>query len=285
MANTFYRKPNPGGDTNAWATYNDAQNDASLGVITSQLFNDSGSLKVKVGKIGIDTGATRGIAFIDTETTIDISGVTNETWAKIEMAISGTTPVFTALDIAGATDPSEAPATFKDSYDGEKGGFYISTTKRVIGLAWKNSSGVLLAVINVCSHINDYWASEIGLHTGTIHQQRGPGKGFSVNIGDWNMNASAGGSGSKTVSVSFGDFLEQSLSRISILIRIDTGSDDRVHDNNAFNQGSGGSNVYCGYIVNNQIYMDGASGSDYDNAFYNDTSYNRGWITIFMRDF
>jgi len=189
MANTFYRKPTIGGDVGAWGPYNDALNDASLGVLTGKLYNDAGALKVPVCKIGIDNGTNRGICDIDTVTTISLAGVSNSIWAAIEMSISGTAVTFTATDIAGATDPTIIPASVRAAFDGAKGGFYLTATKRCIGLAWKHTTGVLLAVVNFDGQ--KIWASEIGLHTGTIHTQDAPGMGFLLSWSAWNMDTDA----------------------------------------------------------------------------------------------
>ena len=282
MANAFQRFPQVGGDINIGGDYNEFQLESLLGVITSQLYNDGGALKLKVGRIGIDNGTTKGAAILDTVETIDLSGVSNETWAKIEMAISGTAPVFTAADIAGATDPAEAPATFKNSYNGLKGGFYIDTAKRCIGLAWKNSSGVLLAIINVCPHINDFWASEIGLHTGTIQTQDAPRKGFQIELGDWNMDTNS----TLTVSTSFGAGFGFAVKSVETIIRSDV---DNARFPLELFSNAADPNLLQGAFTNitatGDILLARRTGGYYDGVLFDSLSYNRGWLTIYLRDF
>jgi hypothetical protein len=48
---------------------------------------------------------------------------------------------------------------------------------------------VLLAVVNFDGQ--KIWASQIGLHTGTIHEQYGPWKGFRFTWSGWNMDTTA----------------------------------------------------------------------------------------------
>ncbi len=148
MANTFWRKPIVGGDDGAWGPYNDEQNKDNLGVYTASLYDDSGTLKITTGRIGINDGTNIGVSVIDTVTTISLAGVSNSNWAKIEMTVAGSSVTFAAADIAGATTASSLPAGFTGAYDGEKGGFYISATKRCLGIVWKNAGGTLEGVIN-----------------------------------------------------------------------------------------------------------------------------------------
>ena len=280
MANTFYRKPTIGGDIGSWGPYNDALNDASLGVLSSKLYNDGGALKVSVGKIGINNGTNRGICDIDTVTTVDLSGVSNSIWAAIEMSISGTAVTFTATDIAGATDPAALPASFKAAFDGAKGGFYIDPTKRLVGLAWKNSSGVLLAVINTVGGVEDWWASQIGLHTDTIHTQQGPGKGFVLNTGAWDMDATT------FISVShyFGVFFKD-RSNIEVSILADDGNS--IHKLDKFEDAADPSLINGGIYSNTAVLirLDRRTGGWFDSANYNDAVMNRGYLTVHMRDF
>lgn len=158
MANTFQREAIDGGDSGIWADPENKQNRRSLGRMTAQIYDDSGTLKVSVGRIGFDNGSNKGTIIVDTITTISMAGVSNANWAKIEVSVSGTTPTFAAADIAGATDPASLPGGFTGSYDSDKGGFYITGTKRVLGLAWKNTGGTLEGLI-VCESNNESYIS------------------------------------------------------------------------------------------------------------------------------
>lgn len=148
MANTFYREPLDGGDLDNWGRKDQEQPRRSIGEITCKLFDDSGALKLTIGRIGFDNGSNKGTAYIDTETTISLAGVSNSNWALIELSVSGTTPTIAATDLSGATDESQIYTTFTSFYDPEKGGFYVTATKRVIGLVYKDSGGSLSSILN-----------------------------------------------------------------------------------------------------------------------------------------
>lgn len=149
MANSFFRKAIIGADDNNWAIYNDAFNLNAIGDYSCYLFNDSGILKISKGRVGINNGSVVGVSDIDTITTVSIAGITNSTWAKIEMSVSGSAVTFSSLDISSENDPASFPSVMATAYNGEKQGYYIDSTKRVIGLIWKNSSGVLDGIVNV----------------------------------------------------------------------------------------------------------------------------------------
>lgn len=156
MSNAAFRKPIVGGDDNAWATYNDAFIKSAVGEYTAYLYDDAGTLKISPGRIGINNGTDFYSCIIDTATSIDISGVTNSRWAQIEMAVSGGVPVFTATTIAAGTDASSTPTAFKNSWDTAKAGFYISATKRCIGIIWKSAAGTLFGIINAKNMTKGY---------------------------------------------------------------------------------------------------------------------------------
>jgi len=161
MANTFYREPLDGGDLDNWGRKDQEQPRRSIGEITCKLFDDSGTLKLKVGRIGFDNGSSKGTAYIDTETIISLAGVSNSNWALVELSVSGTTPTIAATDLSGATDESQVYTTFTSFYDPEKGGFYVTATKRVIGLVYKDSGGSLSSILN-CGNGEEFlleWAA------------------------------------------------------------------------------------------------------------------------------
>jgi hypothetical protein len=148
--NKFYREPTEGSDRDIWHRYELPQNRRALNYISTFIYDDSGTLKVRKGTIGYDNGSIKGAIEIDTITTISLAGVTNGYWAKVEVEIDGTTVTFTATELNGETDPSSLPALFENStyYDTEKGCYYAEPTKRLVGLIWKNSSGTLEGIVN-----------------------------------------------------------------------------------------------------------------------------------------
>lgn len=170
MANTFYQEPIDGGDFDNWGRKDQEQPRRSIGEITCKLFDDSGTLKVKVGRVGFDNGSAKGTVYIDTETTVSLAGVSNSNWALIEISVSGTTPTIAATDLSGATDESQVYSTFTSFYDYEKGGFYVTATKRVIGLVYKDSGGNLSSILNCLNGENFLLSWDAG---GTLNYVNG----------------------------------------------------------------------------------------------------------------
>lgn len=156
MANNFVREPIINADINTWANYELPQNRRSEGINTAKIYDDSGTLKISKGVIGLNDGTNRGTILIDTVTTINIGSCANANWCKIEVSVSGTAVTVAAATIAGATNAKSLPADFTSAYNPEKGGFYITATKRCIGIAWKNTGGTLEGVVNSLSEI-DGW--------------------------------------------------------------------------------------------------------------------------------
>jgi len=151
MANEFTIEPATGGDSGIWGPKELEQNRMTLGAITTKLYDDGGALKMTVGKIGLDNDSKKGSVWYKSIVTISLAGISTSTWAKIELSVSGTSTSITALDIAGETDANVIPTAFKNSYDPEKGGYYISTTKRCIGVVYVDALDALANIINVNS--------------------------------------------------------------------------------------------------------------------------------------
>jgi hypothetical protein len=162
MANTFKIEPIDFGDSGVWGPKELAQNRPSLGAISCLLYDDGGTLKINKGQIGFDDGTNKGISVIDTITTISLASVSAGNWAKIEMAISLGAPVFTATDIAGATTAATIPTGFTGAWDYSKQGYYISATKRCIGLIWYTGGSVLSGVVNCIPMGQGYLGTSAG---------------------------------------------------------------------------------------------------------------------------
>jgi len=158
MANVFIREAIDGSDSGIWADKELAQNRGGQLGQTTEIFEFLSGifLKIKVGRIGFDNGSNKGTIVVDTETTISIAGVSNSNWAIVEVSVSGTTPSFTATDISGATDPGTLPTDFTSNYDYTKYGFYLTSTKRVLGVIWVNASGIIEGVVNALPYVNGY---------------------------------------------------------------------------------------------------------------------------------
>jgi len=301
MANYFWRKPRIGQDENQWGQYNDAHINVGLGICTCKLYDDAGTLKISKGKIGIDDNTITGVSLIDTITTISMALVSNGNWAKIEMSVSGTAVTFAAADIVGATDESSLPAGFTGSYDGDKTGYYITGTKRCIGLAWKNSGGTLEGVVNVISNLeayegyslsddaNDNWyyfdinkvedEERVSIDRAMYLDDAGAKsivklKTKVIEIGDWDMNTVP------LVAVAHGLPDAQKIRSISVFIRPDTGT--TLYPLNSFQDGADPLLVAGGVdgVTSTNINLRRRSGGRFNDAAFDATSYNRGWVTI-----
>jgi len=151
MANEFTPEPADGGDIGVWGPLELAQNRIALGAKTIKLYNDSGALKMTVGKIGLDNDSKKGTVDYDSIVTISLAAISTSNWAKVELSVSGTTPTIAAVDMSGATDSKVIPAAFRDAYNPAKGGYYIESTKRCIGIIYLDSGDALDNIINVFS--------------------------------------------------------------------------------------------------------------------------------------
>lgn len=151
MANAFYKEPTVASDLGIWGSKELRQNQATMGLLTAKLYNDSGVLKLTTGVIGFNDGSMNGTFIMDTVETLDFSGVTNGYWFTIELSRTNATPVFTITRIEAATSQSLSPE-INAYYNPLKGGYYMTASKRLIGLAWKTGGGALEAVFNLISN-------------------------------------------------------------------------------------------------------------------------------------
>lgn len=200
MANTFYRKPVIGADENAWAQYNDEFILYAIGGYSSYLYDDSGSLKISKGRIGINNDTNRGVSKIDTITTISLTGLTISTWAQVEMSVSGTSVTFTITSIAGANDTAIIPTEFISAFDPSKSGYYINASKRTIGIVWIDKDGLLQGVINSAdnekgyrgyNYLGDSFAATLRKATMYWDIGKNSGRKWEEISFSWNMDSSA----------------------------------------------------------------------------------------------
>lgn len=148
MAYAFTRRPIAGADENTWAPLEQAQNIAALSIYTGYLYNDSGTLKMKAGNIGINDGTNYGVASSTTDDTISLAGVTSGNWSYVYMSVSGASVTFSLVAIAGETDSDAFPSATVDAlWSGSRGGFY-STSNRIVGVIYVNGSGNLSIIYN-----------------------------------------------------------------------------------------------------------------------------------------
>lgn len=158
MASTFRKQPITGGDLGVWGPKELAQVSPMVGVITARLYDQptAGEIYLTAGVIGIDNDSVKGIIEIDATVTLDVTALTASRWAKIEVAVSGSTVTYSLTSIASASNPATLPSEFTGAHDPEKGGFYISNTKRCIGLVWINAGGSQEGLVNVRPFVNGY---------------------------------------------------------------------------------------------------------------------------------
>jgi hypothetical protein len=98
-------------------------------------------------------------------------------------------------------------------------------------------------------------------------------EGLSVTIidmGDWDMNTNV------TKQVAHGLSDEGDIRSISIIIRNDTASQHYDFLGKATSTGGDGVN----YIDGTNVYLNRVTAGAFDNSSFQNTSYNRGWITI-----
>lgn len=159
MARNFQREPIDGGDSGVWGSPELIQNRISLGVLTIQCYDDSGTLKATVGKAGLQDNSINGICHNTAVETISLAPVTNSNWFKVEIQRDGGNNfIFVASDTNTGTDTdsSEMPTGFDSNYDPEKGGYYINSNYRTIAIGYKDSGGNLKGIINMESVIEGY---------------------------------------------------------------------------------------------------------------------------------
>jgi hypothetical protein len=119
-----------------------------IGANTIEAYITAGVLYLSPGMMGLydgsqDWNVTNSAAFAPS-----LLGLTVSCWASVEISVVAGVPVITPTSIGGATDPKTIPASFTGSYDGTKGGHYITGTKRCHSLVWLNAAGVPEGVIN-----------------------------------------------------------------------------------------------------------------------------------------
>lgn len=148
MAFIVTRKALIGGDNNTWGANQQGLDKLHIGANTIEAYITAGVLYLSPGMMGLydgsqDWNVTNSAAFAPS-----LLGLTVSCWASVEISVVAGVPVITLTSIGGATDPKTIPASFTGSYDGTKGGHYITGTKRCHSLVWLNAAGVPEGVIN-----------------------------------------------------------------------------------------------------------------------------------------
>lgn len=161
MSIEFIREAIENSDIDVWAQYELAQNRRSDGVLTAYLYEASGDLLLAKGKIGYYGDVLRGVLENDANETISTAGLSSYNWAKVEITAGGISGTLSISDIAGETDPDTLPTSFVNGYDGEKGGYYLDSNKRTIGLIYWTGYRILY-IVNCLSGTDGYIGGPIG---------------------------------------------------------------------------------------------------------------------------
>jgi hypothetical protein len=98
----------------------------------------------------------------------------------------------------------------------------------------------------------------------------------TIEIGDWNMNTTA----SATVAHGLSATVWKKTRHIEIVIRNDADTEYYTdsHDEATTSAGAGG--VEVNKIDSTNVTLNRASPGAFDSTSFEDTSYNRGWVTI-----
>lgn len=148
MADVAVRQALNGGDADVWAAFEQAHNHLAIGVNTRRVYLDAGTLYLGPGRVGLDNGSNFYAISNDTERSLSVAALTASCWASIELSVVAGVVTTTLTSLAGETDPAVLPAAFTGAYDGEKGGFYITGTKRCIAVIWINAGGDVEGIVN-----------------------------------------------------------------------------------------------------------------------------------------
>lgn len=95
-----------------------------------------------------------------------------------------------------------------------------------------------------------------------------------IEIGDWDMDS--------TVWVAINhELLASTIISVDVAIMDDSSTPTMAPHSNLVNAGTGGTEVDVDfYVTSSAVNINRRTGGIYDNASYNQTSFNRGWITL-----
>ena len=144
-------------------------------------------------------------------------------------------------------------------------GFYHADGTQLLPyILWKTAAGYKKFSLEGLENIFDI--------TSLLHKE------IEIEIGDWNMNVSGAGTGS--VNISYPSGIDYSIVK-SLKVTIRQDSDGWRYPMWWHNLAGGNSSGYWDYN-SSDITLVVHPGSDFDNVSYNATSYNRGWIILFI---
>ena len=233
-----------------------------------KLTNRSGSSREAGDVVIIDTNNDNSFTTTTSEGSVLVLGVVLETIANLATGLVATGGYVGSVKVTGATVRGD----------------YLKTSTTVLKAVPSTfKQGVFaIALSNDASVVSAYIFGLFGAASGTVvtnlnAEQHNGLKVKVIEIGDWNMYDSGGGSGSDNILVNHGLTLSN-IRSIDVLVR---------DDSNAFyyplDITSMASTIADGYtkIGSSSVTLTIRSGGLFDStAFNTDTFYNRGWITI-----
>ncbi len=303
MADTFYREPTNHGDNNNYHDYVMLQlRCGGRGGLTMELYDSGGTLYLSAGYAGIDDGVTKGTVERTAAGALSIAAISVGTWCKVEVSVSGAAVTYTVSDIAGAVTEHTIPPTVVAAYDYRKAGYYLTASKRIIGLAYKTAAGNLGRIVNPNSNHSGFFESPVN----TFHAQGAIETDSNIDA-DGNMiavgtveaaggvRAGSAGDGAlkeKTVTyiinawdmdtVQIHDIVitetPSQIKEISAIIWNDAGDRfyDIYHESAVYGTGTHG----ISQIAADTIRLAVKTGGFFDSADFNDGGADRGILTI-----
>lgn len=156
MSDIAIREALIGGDLDTWGTYEQEHNHLAIGVHTRKLYLSGATLYLSKGKTGIYDGTQYYVISNSAARSLSLAGLTVTCWAKVELSVVAGVVTTTLTSIAGQTDPNVVPTAFTGAFDETKGGYYIASTKRCIGVIWITAAGACDGIVNVYGNNDNY---------------------------------------------------------------------------------------------------------------------------------
>jgi len=98
----------------------------------------------------------------------------------------------------------------------------------------------------------------------------------TIEIGDWNMDSTA----SATVAHGLSATAWKNIRSVEIMIRNDAGGTDTYYNDSTDTSANADAGVEVTSIDATNITLNRAGSGTFDATTFNDTSYNRGWVTV-----
>jgi hypothetical protein len=275
---TFTRLPIPGGDNNNYDTYVMQQiRRGSIGSNNIDVSNSGGSLNVGLGFAGINDGVTEGAIQVTVPGSQTLAGSTPGLWHALEFSVSGTAATFYLTALITESNEAFMSLLIKGYYDATKGGYYRIASRRVLAFVFIRAGTVLGRIVNTENGVKgfkgitltdyiDSSGSRTQKYIATMIQE----------IGNWNMQASAGGSATLTLTLNVPIYV---FRKIRVIINDDTLSafsnleyaDNSTGKSNGAVQGIGSSGI---------LNLTRLTGGIYDSVGFHTSPLNRGVVTI-----